>query len=508
MVFYRKYRPQTITDLDSSSLRDTLSAILIKAVPTFDSLPHAFLFTGPKGLGKTSTARIVAKIVNCTGRESSKESVEPCNNCDQCKSITSGNNLDILEIDAASNRGIDEIRDLKDKIRLAPSSARKKIYIIDEVHMLTTEAFNALLKTLEEPPSHALFMLCTTEPQKVPQTIMSRCFHIPFHFATEVELVRSFTRIVKSEGIVADQDTLKTIAKLADGGFRDGAKILEELAAHAKGKKITKELIEEKYKVTSVAANMQAIVTFLEKRDVKGALNLITSLHAQGVDVTYFFQQLQETLHTLLLGRMGVEGMASPVVTKLTDDEVMQLLSSLSLAYKDGKYTVVAQLPYEMLVIAWCQAEGAATITESGMYERTGVTIPSLKRKIGNIEKVKAMYTDTKTKAKPEKAEESLKEPSVTLLQYNANGKPTQEWMDSFWKSLILRTKEHNHSVAGVLRGCVVRSYDGRALVIETAYKFHKEKLDDVKAKTILESVCHELIGNSITITVELKGQK
>ncbi|MBI4080838.1 MAG: DNA polymerase III subunit gamma/tau [Candidatus Levybacteria bacterium] len=511
MVFYRKYRPQTITDLDSVSLRETLHAILLKAGPSFDALPHAFLFTGPKGLGKTSTARIIAKIVNCIGREPSKENVEPCNDCDQCKSITNGSNLDILEIDAASNRGIDEIRDLKDKIRLAPSAAHKKIYIIDEVHMLTTEAFNALLKTLEEPPSHALFMLCTTEPQKVPQTILSRCFHIPFHFATEEELVRSFTRIVKSEGIIVDQEILKTIAKLADGGFRDGAKILEELAAHADGKKITKELIEEKYKVTSVAANMQAIVTFLENRDVKGAISLIASLHDQGVDVSYFFQQLMETMHVLLLSRMGVEESSKFKVqsSKLSNEEIIYLLQLLAKAYTDAKYTVLPQLPYEILIIQWCQEKesGVAAAPDTGVYEKEGVTIPSLKRKIGNIEKAKAMYADTKAKTKPAKKEEGMNEPPVTLLQYTANGKPTQEWMDTFWKSLILRTKEHNHSVAGVLRGCVVRSYDGKALVIETAYKFHKEKLDDLKAKTLLENVCKDLIGNSITITVELKSK-
>src|SRR5256885_10890679 len=175
MVFYRKYRPQIIDDLDSKAIRDTLHSVL-KNDPS-----HAFLFTGPKGLGKTSTARIVAKAVNCTApKKDRKEGIEPCGTCDQCVSITSGSNVDILEIDAASNRGIDEIRDLKEKIRLAPVLANRKVYIIDEVHMLTTEAFNALLKTLEEPPAHAMFILCTTEPHKVPPTILSRCFHIVF----------------------------------------------------------------------------------------------------------------------------------------------------------------------------------------------------------------------------------------------------------------------------------------------------------------------------------------
>ena len=185
MVFYRKYRPQKIDELDNQSVRESLYSIFSKG-----NFPHAFLFTGPKGLGKTSTARIVAKAINCEkhkdleGIRSEKE-IEPCNKCEQCLSITNGNNLDIFEIDGASNRGIDEIRDLKEKIKLAPFKASKKVYIIDEVHMLTTEAFNALLKTLEEPPSHAVFILCTTEPHKVPATIVSRCLRINFTRATD-----------------------------------------------------------------------------------------------------------------------------------------------------------------------------------------------------------------------------------------------------------------------------------------------------------------------------------
>ncbi len=194
MVFYRKYRPQNINELDSQDVRERLVSVLSK-----DNV-HAMLFTGPKGLGKTSTARIVAKVLNCEsltekGRKAGK--LEPCNKCDQCISISNGSNIDVLEIDGASNRGIDEIRDLREKIKLSSARANKKVYIIDEVHMLTTEAFNALLKTLEEPPSHVVFILCTTEPHKVPATIASRCFQISFKKATDEELTRALLRISK-----------------------------------------------------------------------------------------------------------------------------------------------------------------------------------------------------------------------------------------------------------------------------------------------------------------------
>jgi len=201
MVFYRKYRPQKISELDSEAVRSSLYSTFSKK-----DIPHAFLFSGPKGLGKTSAARIIAKVINCQKHEDKKsfkdeKEIEPCNKCLQCETITNGTNLDVFEIDGASNRGIDEIRDLKEKINLLPTKSSKKIYIIDEVHMLTTEAFNALLKTLEEPPAHAIFILCTTESYKLPQTIVSRCFRIDFKKATNDDLIRSLKRIVKEEEI-------------------------------------------------------------------------------------------------------------------------------------------------------------------------------------------------------------------------------------------------------------------------------------------------------------------
>ncbi|HEX8966169.1 MAG TPA: DNA polymerase III subunit gamma/tau, partial [Patescibacteria group bacterium] len=337
MVFYRKYRPQTISELDSTHVKETLFAVL-----RGKNIPHAFLFTGPKGLGKTSTARIVAKAVNCLH----PKDAEPCNTCEQCVSITRGSNIDVLEIDGASNRGIDEIRELRERVKLAPSSAKKKVYIIDEVHMLTTEAFNALLKTIEEPPAHVIFIFCTTEPHKVPETILSRCFHISFSLATEQELVHSLERITNGEKIEAEKGALELIAHLAEGGFRDAAKILEEMVALSNGQILTKKFVEEKFHVTGVEKQIQELVTYLQKKQIKEALELVNNLSMQGMDIKYFLSQFLYALHEKLLVTITEKSKEFSVT------ELSLLLQLFSESFAQIKYATIPQLPLEIAIVA------------------------------------------------------------------------------------------------------------------------------------------------------------
>ena len=220
MTLYLKYRSQILDELDLQNVRESL-----KKIVAAKKIPHAFLFSGPKGTGKTSAARILAKVVNC---EKPQSWGEPCNNCYQCLSINKGDNLDCIEIDAASHRGIDDIRILRDGVKLVPAKAKIKIYIIDEAHMLTTEASNALLKTLEEPPKHVMFILATTNPEKLIDTIRSRCTQINFRKATSSEIIRSLKRVIKGEKLKTDENSLSIIASVSDGSFRDAIKILEQ----------------------------------------------------------------------------------------------------------------------------------------------------------------------------------------------------------------------------------------------------------------------------------------
>jgi len=503
MVYYRKYRPQTIAELDSAAVRETLTAVL-KSV----DIPHAFLFTGPKGLGKTSAARIIAKIVNCekrqpeTGKKGSSTTIDPCNECDMCVSITNGTNMDILEIDAASNRGIDEIRDLKEKIRLAPLRAVKKIYIIDEVHMLTTEAFNALLKTLEEPPSHALFILCTTEPHKVPATILSRCFHVQFKKATHEELKRSFQRIAQREGLVIDTDALDTIAKLSDGGFRDGAKTLEELASLAQGKQITKELIDEKYHTLTQDSVVTDLLEQITKKDTKMLIKTIQEAAAQSLDMKYLTEQLIGRLHQQLLSKTESTKQAA-----FTIGELQTLFQLLSRAHAESKYAVIPELPLELALIEWSLGkEKTMGVTEEVITPKdTSVSVQSLRKQVGTLAKTRILEGEIKEKKDDEK--ESTGTTDVSLLHAHAEGDLTPEWLAMFWKQIILKMKEYNHTVAGVLRGCQLISFDRKTVVIQTAYKFHKDRLDEGKTRDALVNACASLIGSPVLVSIVLKGK-
>jgi DNA polymerase III subunit gamma/tau len=517
MVFYRKYRPQKIDELDSSSVRETLFPVLQK------NIPHAFLFTGPKGLGKTSTARIVAKVVNCeTAKTKREKGLEPCNICDQCVSITNGNNVDILEIDAASNRGIDEIRELKEKIRLAPVAAKRKVYIIDEVHMLTTEAFNALLKTLEEPPEHAMFILCTTESHKVPETIVSRCFQIMFKPATQQEIVRSLERIAKEEKLTIVKDVFPLIAERAEGGFRDAVKMLEEMALMVESSKSKKEINEESleqlYKVVSISTSVNKFFWHLNSKDVKGSLQLIDSLVKDGINIKDFINHVMNRLHVFLYRKVVDENYSNPSDPEFSINEIKSLAELFSKAALEMKTAVLPQLPLELAVIEWCEDKSKVQTLPAGRQsanlkvseevsytanDEAEVSVTSLRKQVGTIKKLKALYGEKKVEYK--EPEVTITTTSVELMQTNGNGPVTKEWMDLFWKNLIGEMRKYNHTIAGVLRGCTIKSYGDQTLIIQTAYKFHKERLDDMKNHEALLRISKLLTGKDVAITVELK---
>ncbi len=347
MAFYLKYRPQTVAQLDNEEIRRRLTAFLNN--PNF---PHAFLLTGPKGVGKTSAARIIAKVINCLNGASQKKPwqfTETCNQCRVCQAINKGNSLDVLEIDAASNRGIDEIRILRERIGLAPSVCRYKVYIIDEVHMLTTEAFNALLKILEEPPKHVVFVLCTTERQKVPETIISRCVNLTFTKAKIEEMLRAFQRIVQGEALTISQEALVLLARQADGSFRDGAKLLEQLAAF---KKNDISLTDVESILALEQIKEKEILALILKKQAKEALDLIDKAVNQGVDPKTLSRAILSELRRLLLEVVTNEKKEKALLVNL-----QKLINLFSKADSEIRYCPVSQLPLELAVVEYCFTE-------------------------------------------------------------------------------------------------------------------------------------------------------
>ncbi|MBU4486644.1 MAG: DNA polymerase III subunit gamma/tau, partial [Candidatus Delongbacteria bacterium] len=273
LVIARKYRPLTFEDVIG---QEHVTTTLINAIKN-NKVHHAYLLTGPRGVGKTTISRIIAKSLNCETGVTPK----PCGICSNCKEIDQGINLDVKEIDGASNRGIDEIRDLRDDIKFSPAKSRKKIYIIDEVHMLTNQAFNALLKTLEEPPEHAVFIFATTEVNEVPATILSRCQHFKFVLVNSEEVKNVLKKICDSEKAPVSDEALDAICDEAGGSVRDAESILEQVISSASGKKIEKEDVEFILGLVE-SAKIRETLSAIAAYDTKAAFDIIDEIYSKG----------------------------------------------------------------------------------------------------------------------------------------------------------------------------------------------------------------------------------
>lgn len=346
-MFYLKYRPQTVAEIDNTTVRNQFSSLLQNK-----SIPHALLFTGPKGVGKTSLARIVAKSVNCEKNRSAgvSKSFEPCNSCHNCISIINGNSIDVIEIDAASNRKIDEIRDLISKISFLPIHNQYKVYIIDEVHMLTKEAFNALLKTLEEPPQKTLFILATTEVDKLPKTIISRCLQFSFPKAAKDDILRMLSRIVKSENIEIKPEVLKFIALNCSSSFRDAAKILEQAVLQ---KKMTLDNVKA---IVGLQLKKDNLLKLVEQGNIKEILETVELYAADGGDFKVLIENQLNKLHDLLLNKNGIETDLEESYN-LNMKQISRLIKLFQEAYVILKDSPVESLAVEIAIVEYFRAK-------------------------------------------------------------------------------------------------------------------------------------------------------
>ncbi len=468
-MYFLKYRPQTVEELDLENVRQKLTKILKS-----DQIPHAFLFAGPKGAGKTSAARILAKAINCRAEKKPK-GFEPCNQCEICKAITRGTSLDVVEIDAASNRGIDDIRQLKEKIALAPVSADYKVYIIDEVHMLTKPAFNALLKTLEEPPSHVVFVLCTTNPEKIIPTVLSRLLRIDFSRGTRQEVRRSLQKVIKGENLKVEKKVIETIIDLADGGFRDAQKMLESLVLSL-GKEISwdkaqPELIHwQKQKPSKV-------LQLLADGEQEELLRVGEQLQADGAEMNDYLQRLLNLVQKLILVRTEVDkGQAEErrLAEQFSLSQLSRLSKILIQAMYEQKNAVLPQLPLQLAVIEFLKGKkkGMTKGNKAQKKEKVGEGTKKAGKRVGlNLDTVK-----------------------------------------NKWRDLLEAVKPMNHSVAAFLRAAKPKKFKNNQLVLEVFYRFHKDKLEENRNRRIVETglkkICHSDVKIKCVLAKKKKTKK
>ena len=354
-AFYRRYRPSTFSDVLG---QETIVRILKEAARR-GAFSHAYLFAGPRGSGKTTTARLIAKAANCTALMDG----EPCNECPSCKEMNEGRNLDVIEIDAASNRGIDEIRNLKENVRSAPSRARFKVFIIDEVHMLTTPAFNALLKTLEEPPEQVILILATTEFEKIPPTITSRTQQFHFKRVPLKVLTEKLMRIAETEKVRIEPEALELVASAAEGSFREAESLLDQLStAYTDG--ISTERVERMVGKVGFGT-LNECARYLLAGDTDAALALISEVADLGHHLPQFTKDLIQFLRRVAVVSVSPK-MGEKLAKELTDThlaalrehakhflmtEHLQLLKGLIDAYAQMRYSQFAIIPLEIAVI-------------------------------------------------------------------------------------------------------------------------------------------------------------
>ncbi|EST51795.1 DNA polymerase III subunit gamma/tau [Brevibacillus panacihumi W25] len=444
-ALYRVYRPQTFEDV----VGQEHVTITLRNALREGRLSHAYLFNGPRGTGKTSAAKIMSKAVNCEQPQDG----EPCNECATCRAITEGSVTDVLEIDAASNRGVEEIRDIRDKVKFAPSDVRYKVYIIDEVHMLTTEAFNALLKTLEEPPSHVLFILATTEPHKLPATIISRCQRFDFHRIPLQVMVNLLHKICLSQGVRVEEQALQLVAKLAEGGARDALSLLDQAISYSKDEVRASDIMQ----ITGTVAQsyFSTLALHIVERDVAKVMEQFDRVMVQGKDPEQFLQdflyyyrdmlllktapQLEEIIERTMIDDQFVE-----VAQKHTLPELYAKIEVCNQALTQLKWSTYARVLVELTLVKLCQPVASTTV-EAAVGASPGeapgrADVSSLSNRIRVLEERLAQILSGQAGIQsPAKAEEPRKaEPRRTAASTSGSRTPLNKVRE------VAKSLDHN----------------------------------------------------------------
>jgi DNA polymerase-3 subunit gamma/tau len=510
-ALYRRWRSQTFDEVvGQEHVTQTLRNALRDSRMT-----HAYLFTGPRGTGKTSTARLLAKAVNC---ENPDVGQRPCNVCAICQAITSGALLDLIEIDAASNRGIDEIRDLRDKVHFSPSQARFKVYVIDEVHMLTPEAFNALLKTLEEPPPHVIFVLATTEPHKIPDTVLSRCQRFDFRRIPTHKIVERLRFILEQEGRAAEPGALEMIARSAEGGMRDAISLTDQLLSYG-GDVITEQQVQAVRGAISGQAISQ-MVDYLAKGDVASGLGLINRLAEEGVDLRQFALQLVAYLRTVLVSRVGGQ-QARAILVDLSEDQLAAvqaqarqidpagLTGALRLLNQASQEMREAAQPQLALELAWLDAIALAVAPAAGLApaeaSRPGAQPASWQSQPAPAAPA---VSDRPAVSRPQPAKAPADQPA---MEPAAKPVPDQQVVDLLrgqWTSLLQAAEEaRGASLRGALRTLRNVVALGDDIYFAFEHDLSKQVVERPNNKAVVESLISQLLGRKVHVHCQVGAQ-
>jgi len=490
---YRKWRPAHWNQVIGQehvvqTLRNAVSA---------DRVAHAYLFSGPRGTGKTTTARILAKAVNCLEKDLANR---PCNQCVHCQAVNQGRFLDLIEIDAASNTSVDDVRDLRDKINFSPNQGRYKVYIIDEVHMLSSAAFNALLKTLEEPPQHAIFILATTEVHKIPATVLSRCQRHEFRRIPVKEIIGNLQAMADEEKIQVDSDALSLVARQATGSMRDAISLLDQLASA--GDNITLQLAQDILGTATSQAVIDVIDAVIKRQSSQG-LEIIHRSLDSGSDPRQFARQIVEYLRALLLVAMGNASQvdATPEsrnqlaqhAQAFSVTELLEVVQAFNQAATEMRGNWQPALPIEMAFIEAITLDnppgGSGTATDSSHKPQATQRVNSVEEKSTNL------------KLSPEVRKTSEVETSSADAAANQR-------LNSRWDQLISRVKEQNPKLAGVLNSNKVRVIKGNVLTLGFNGDFYLTTLEKPDSIELLRIVLKQVMDMEIDVQAELVSGK